>query len=155
MWVYYLTGQNDSVVVQGARLDSLYPGFAYVDDFRGYALAGLKRYDEAERTFRSPERALGHRSPGLAWLLATRGKLAEARAIVTEIERDCNTKYVIPELIAAAWLALGEKEKSYAWLNKGLDVHSAGVLYLPLWPQFESIRKEPRYQALLARLAGR
>ena len=154
-WAFYLTGQNDSVVVQATHLDSLYPGFAYVDDFKAYSLTALKRYDEAERDFRVAEKALGHRSPGLAWLLAQRGRAPEARAILAEIERDWKEKYVVPELVAMAWLALGDKDKMYSWLNKGFDVHSALATYLRLWPPFDSIRKEPRYQALLRRLAGK
>jgi serine/threonine-protein kinase len=151
-WMFYLAGQSDSAIAQTANLERLAPGFAYLDAFEGYALADLGRYAQAESTFRRAEPALQHRSPGLAGLLASRGRAEEARAILREIERDWSKKYVMPEFIAFAYLALGDKERTYAWLERGVEVRSAGAVFSALWPSLRPIRGEPRFRSILRRL---
>ena len=150
-WMYYFTGQPDSAMAQAAVLDRLLPGFAYQDGWAGYALADLRRFAESEQAFRRAEPVLGHRSPGLAWLLAQRGRTTEARAILAEIERDWKVKYVVPEFIAGAYLALGDKERAYRWLEKGIEVQSAPSLWDGTWQYFRPLKDEPRFRKILER----
>jgi tetratricopeptide (TPR) repeat protein len=145
-------GQYDSAYAYAQRIDSLYPGFAYLDDMGGYELALLKRYDEAERSFRASESRLGHRSPGLAWLLATRGRQSEARAVLADIERDWSQHYVAPEFVACAYAALGDKDAGFRWLDRGLDVHSAVATFMLWWPGIEPLRDDPRFREVLRRI---
>jgi TolB-like protein/tetratricopeptide (TPR) repeat protein len=151
-WTLIANGQYDSAYAYAQRVDSLYPGFAYLDDMGGYELALRKRYDEAERSFRASESRLGHRSPGLAWLLATRGRRAEARAVLADIERDWSQHYVPPEFVAWAYAALGDKDAAFRWLDRGVEVHSAFALSLGWWPGAEPLRDDPRFREVLRRL---
>jgi hypothetical protein len=138
--------------VYAQRTDSLYPGFTYLDDMAGYELAFLGRYDEAESSFRASESRLGHRSPGLAWLLATQGRKAEARAVLEDIERDWSQHYVVPEFIACAHAALGDEDAAFRWLGRGLEVHSAFATFMFWWPGAEPLRKDPRFRDVLKTL---
>jgi TolB-like protein/tetratricopeptide (TPR) repeat protein/tRNA A-37 threonylcarbamoyl transferase component Bud32 len=145
-------GQYDSAYAYAQRIDSLYPGFAYLDDMGGYELALLGRWDEAERSFRASESRLGHRSPGLAWLLATRGRNAEARAVLADIERDWDSHYVAPEFVACAYAALGDRDTAFRWLDRGLDVHSVAAPFMVWFPGAEPLRDDPRFREVLKRL---
>ncbi|MBI4500501.1 MAG: hypothetical protein HY700_05010 [Gemmatimonadetes bacterium] len=53
--------------------------------------------------------------------------------------------------IAAIYAARGDREKAYQWLGKAID---AGWLLEPLFPSplFESLRDDPRFQQLMARI---
>jgi len=151
-WVLMANGQYDSAYAYAQQVDSLYPGLAYLDDMAGYELALLKRYDEAERSFRASESRLGHRSPGLAWLLAIRGRTAEAQAVLADIERDWSQHYVVPEFVASAYAALGDKNAAFRWLDRGVEVHSAMATFLRWWPGMEPLRDDPRFGEALRRL---
>jgi len=145
-------GQYDSAYAYAQRIDSPYPGFAYLDDMGGYELALLGRWDEAERSFRASESRLGHRSPGLTWLLATRGRNAEARAVLADIERDWDSHYVAPEFVACAYAALGDMDTAFGWLDRGLDVHSVAAPFMVWFPGAEPLRDDPRFREVLERL---
>jgi TolB-like protein/tetratricopeptide (TPR) repeat protein len=150
-WELIANGRYDSAYAYAQRVDSLYPGFAYLDDMGAYELAFLGRYDEAERSFRAAESRLGHRSPGLAWLLALRGREAEARVVLAVIERDWSQNYVVPEFVAFAWAALGDKDSAFRWLNRGVDVHSAFAVFAGWWPGAKPLRDDPRLHEVLRR----
>jgi eukaryotic-like serine/threonine-protein kinase len=151
-WAQLAVGANDSALAYAQRVDSLYSGLAYLDDWGAYALAFLGRYDEAERSFREAESGLRHRSPGLAWLLATRGRPAEARAILAEIERNWSEHYVVPELVASAYAALGDKDAAFRWLDRGVDVHSVWATFSVWWPGAKPLRDDPRFRDVLRRV---
>ena len=151
-WAYLFDGQLDSTIATARHLEQISPGFVYADAFSGYAFGKAKRFAEADSVFNAAEPLVGHRSAGLAWLRAVEGKPGEARAILAEIERDWKTKYVVPELIAWAYQALGDKEKMLEWLEKGVDVHSAMAAYGTSWPELAQYRDEPRLRALRKRM---
>lgn len=151
-WVLMANGRYDSAYAYARRVDSLYPGFAYLDDWGAYALAFLHRYDEAERSFRSAESRLGHRSPGLAWLLALRDRNAGAHAILADIEHDWSQHYVAPEFVAYAYAALGDNDTAFRWLDRGLVAHSAFAPLTLRWPGAEPLRSDPRFREVLRRV---
>jgi serine/threonine-protein kinase len=151
-WSYFFNKQYDSTVTVGQQLQQLAPGFVYLDGFAGFAFGQQKRYAQAESAFKAAEPALGHRSPGLAWVYALQGKKAEARAILAEIERDQQTKYVVPEMVAWAYDALADTEQTYAWLERGLVAHSWWAAMSTMWPGFEKWKNEPRYVAMRKRM---
>ncbi len=151
-WSFFFDAKHDSTIAVARRIEQIAPGFAYLDGFAGYAFGEQKRYAEAESTFKAAEPVIGHRSPGLAWVLALEGKQAESRAVLAEIERDWKTKYVVPEMVAWAYDALGEKEKAWEWLEKGVEVHSWWSVVSTKWPAFEKLGGEERYLDIRRRL---
>ncbi len=151
-WAFYVSGQPDSAVAQSLAVAKLQPGFAYLDAVEGYAYVDKGMLAEAEQAFGRAESVLGHRSPGLAYVLALRGRRAEAEQVLQEIERTWRTAYVVPEFIATAYLALADTAKVYEWLERGVDLHSAFATFNPLWPPFRAIRHDPRFMAVLRRI---
>jgi tetratricopeptide (TPR) repeat protein len=150
-FAFLLAGEPDSAIAWSLAATKLQPGYAYVDAVDGYAYAATGRIAEAERAFRQAEPLLGHRSPGLAYVLALADRHAEAREVVRDIERDWGTHYVVPTFLATAYLALGDTGKMYEWLESGVDLHSAFAWYNGLWPPFRNIREEPHFKAILRR----
>jgi hypothetical protein len=58
---------------------------------------------------------------------------------------------------SAVWIAsdyayLGEKEKSFEWLEKAYSEHDRGLTYLKTDPAFGNFRADPRFNNLLRRI---
>ena len=55
--------------------------------------------------------------------------------------------------MATIYAGLGENEQAIAWLEKALDEgYSDFWFFLGVHPTWDSLRSEPRFQALLRRL---
>lgn len=50
------------------------------------------------------------------------------------------------------YVALGDRDRAFTWLEKGREQHSEVVLDLKADPAFEPLRSDPRFQALLSRM---
>jgi len=53
--------------------------------------------------------------------------------------------------LALAYFALGDKDRCFKWLNKGVDDRQV-VMFWKIDPQLDPVRSDPRFQALIARL---
>jgi hypothetical protein len=62
------------------------------------------------------------------------------------------TRYISPMSWALVFMGMNETEKVFDWLEKGVESRASLVRYLHLFPFFDPVRHDPRYQALLGRL---
>jgi tetratricopeptide (TPR) repeat protein len=117
----------------------------------------------AERGFpEEAEAAMRHRpldDPASVYLLAAQAlaaarqdRAADARAILGQLNALSAKQHVSPFAIAFACAACGEVDRSYEWLDRGVEEKDPFTLFnfdlLPL-PGFQS---DPRYQALLKKM---
>ena len=149
MWAFLIADQPDSAIAESRVLTRLAPNFAYIDALEGYAYQANGMTVQAESAFTRAEPLIGHRSTGLGWLYARTGRRSQAIALLRELERDTSKTYVVPEQIAGVYAALGDTAKMYAWLEKGVELHSAFVVYSPVWPPFRPYRGDARFKAIL------
>ncbi len=112
-------------------------------------------YDEAIANFRD---AIGQ-SGGfpvyvaqLAHAQAASGNRAEALRIVEELKRLPKQKYVPPEEIAAVYVALGQIETAFEWLEQAYQIRSASLINLKVDPRFDSLRSDRRFSDLARRI---
>jgi len=47
---------------------------------------------------------------------------------------------------------LGDKEDSILWLEKAFASHTRDLIYLKVEPQYDPLRSDPRFQAMVKRL---
>jgi hypothetical protein len=59
--------------------------------------------------------------------------------------------FCLPSDIAMFYNMAGEKNMALDWLEKGLEIHDPGLPYLGM-PDYDSLRPDPRFQALLGRM---
>ncbi len=59
--------------------------------------------------------------------------------------------YVNPIDIASLYVEAGETSRAVDWLEKGYEVRDQSMPYIG-WPVFDSLRSDPRFQALLRRM---
>jgi TolB-like protein/Tfp pilus assembly protein PilF len=62
--------------------------------------------------------------------------------------KDSNNNWVF----AKVYVALGEKDKAFAELNKAYELRESPLQWLKVEPQFDPLRSDPRYQELLKKM---
>ena len=66
-----------------------------------------------------------------------------------ELEREAQRHYVRPEAIAQVYVALGERDAAFRWLEKAYQARSANVSMLKVERHWDPIRADPRFTALM------
>ncbi len=73
------------------------------------------------------------------------------RLAAEELTRLSSKSFVLPKDIADLYVEAGENTKALEWFEKGFEAHDPTLPFIS-WTQYDSLRSEPRYQALLRRM---
>ena len=87
-----------------------------------------------------------------AELLALSGDREGARRLLATVESRFAAEPIPRSIFARIHLALGDTDAVFAWLEKAVEERDQSSRSLKTSPQWDSIRAEPRFQALLARM---
>jgi TolB-like protein/tetratricopeptide (TPR) repeat protein len=109
------------------------------------AIASFQRAAEITERGTNVLASLGH-------AYAVSGKTDEARKILGELDARAKQRYVPSYQVALVYVGLGEKENALASLGKAFDERSTLLTYLKMDPRFDTLRTDPRFQAMLRRL---
>jgi len=89
----------------------------------------------------------------LAHAYATTGRKAEALKILLAWQRQSETSYVSPYMIATVYAGLGDKDKAFEFLEKAYQERSPDLPYfLRADLRMDSLRSDPRFQDLVHRM---
>ena len=89
----------------------------------------------------------------LAHAYATTGRKVEALKILLAWQRQSETSYVSPYMIATVYAGLGDKDKAFEFLEKAYQERSPDLPYfLRADLRMDSLRSDPRFQDLVHRM---
>src|SRR5437870_5776691 len=88
----------------------------------------------------------------LGYAYAISGDRPKAEQMLGELEEMARHQYVNSSAFAAIYLGLGEKEKALDWLDKAYENRESACWLLKVDPIYDSLRNEPRFQALLKKV---
>jgi adenylate cyclase len=88
----------------------------------------------------------------LGYAYAISGDRPKAEQVLGELEELAKHQYVNSSAFAAIYLGLGEKEKALDWLDKCYENQESACWLLKVDPIYDSVRNEPRFQALLKKI---
>ena len=88
----------------------------------------------------------------IGFAYAKAGRIAEARAILRELEGRARNRYVAPYAVASLQVGLGEKEKALDLLDKAFENHDPLMVFLKVDSKWDSLRAEPRFVELLRKM---
>jgi len=71
--------------------------------------------------------------------------------MLAEMEERASTGYVPMATMVQLHLALGDVDGSFVWLEKAFACRASFMMPLPVYPFFDSIRGDPRFDDLLRR----
>jgi TolB-like protein/Tfp pilus assembly protein PilF len=87
-----------------------------------------------------------------AEVLALSGDREGARRLLATVENRFAVEPIPRSIFARIYVALGDRDAAFAWLEKAVEERDQSARTLKSSPQWDSIRSEPRFQALLARM---
>ena len=90
----------------------------------------------------------------LGYAYAISGDRSKAEQILRELEEMAKRQYISTTAFADIHLGLGEKEKALDWLEKSYQDQESACWYLKVDPIYDSVRNEPRFQALVQKVFG-
>ena len=117
--------------------------------FLGEAYLEAGRLAKAESLLTQDTTAIGRES-ALARVFAATGRAELARRAAAEAER---TNRWSPEAIAEVYVALGQREHAFGLLERAVAEHDPFVVDFLVRPGLDPLRDEPRFKALMQRLA--
>jgi TolB-like protein/DNA-binding winged helix-turn-helix (wHTH) protein/Flp pilus assembly protein TadD len=100
--------------------------------------------------------SVSDRSPGIIGVLvrayAQAGRRTDALRLLGELKRRQKIGYVPAGAFVNAYLGLGDKDKTFAWLERAYEEQSNILLYLKVLPFLDPLRADPRFQDLVRRV---
>jgi adenylate cyclase len=88
----------------------------------------------------------------LCYALAKSGKQAEARNELERLLELSKDRYVSPYDVALIHNALDERDKTFAWLERGFEQRDPRMTFLKVEPKWNNLRSEPRFLDLMRRM---
>ena len=131
------------------------PNFYFAHMIAGSVYRRKQMYPEAIAEYRlakqlSPDQTWSD-AIGLVPTLIQTGKPDEARAILNQMLRLSNSRFVPPYNIALVYNALGEKDQALAWLEKGYQQRDPRMTFLKTGG-WNNLSGDPRFEALMERM---
>jgi TolB-like protein/DNA-binding winged helix-turn-helix (wHTH) protein len=121
----------------------------------GWAYGQKKMYAEAIASFQRAARDGGQQPVVIAqlvWAYGLAGRKDEALKWLNKLKEIARHRYVAPSQFVNAYLGLGDKEQALNWLERGLEERDQWYAFLKVSPGLDSLRSEPRFQAVLRRM---
>ncbi|HRH44441.1 MAG TPA: tetratricopeptide repeat protein, partial [Pyrinomonadaceae bacterium] len=134
------------------------PNFPRVHWVYGLVLEQIGKYNEAISEFqKAVELSNGGTlaKASLAHAYAKKGNPAEAEKILAELIAKSNENYIAPDSIAAVYTALGDKEKAFSYLEKGVRERQFSMFQLEIEQHFDEIRSDARFKKIQSQMQNK
>ena len=155
--IYYYLHQWDRAIEYYQKAIGLDPGYylVYRDLGRSYEQKGM--YAEAVQAFEKAVTLAKDNAflSDIGHCYALAGKRAEARKLQERLAAEAKSRYISPAVMAWIPLALGEREVTLRWLEKGMGERAYLLAFAANDPRYDSIRSDPRFIAILRTLGLR
>jgi tetratricopeptide (TPR) repeat protein len=155
-WRLYMARQYDQAISQLRNTLEMDPDFALPRMVLGQAYEQKGMLTQAIAELQRSV-AVSHYSPpmlgSLGHAFALAGNKPEADKILAQMLEQSKKRYVSPFYVSVVYAGLHENEKAIDWLEKACEDRSNAIIFLKVDPDFDGLRSNPRFQALLRRLA--
>ena len=154
-WILLFARRYDEAIRELRSVLAVRPDYDPALWSLGFALIGKGQFEDAipllERTVTMMER-----SPGSIEALATAygyaGRRKEAVRLINELKQRRQTSYVPAGVFVGPYLALGDYDEAFTWLERAYQEKSETLQYLKVDPFFDPVRADPRFADLVRRV---
>jgi adenylate cyclase len=151
---FYTARRYDEGIAQARKTLELDPNFATAHAFYGTCLLQKRDFAGAIAAYQKGKSLdpRPHFDAALGYAYAAAGDRAKAEQILRELEELAKHSYVAPSVRVPIHLGLGEKDKALDWLEKSYEEQDGACWWLKTDPLYDSLRPEPRFQALVKKV---
>ena len=149
---YYLR-QYDKAEALYREIQGMDTSFALSHVGLGRVRSVQGRFDEAVSEYRKVLRFnIDYAIEELAPALARSGKTMEARTALAQMIRESDAGRPRQVAIADTYLALGDVDSSFYWLDKAYELRDGNLPWVRIMPVFDDLRPDARYAALMKKM---
>ena len=149
---YLADNRIDEAIREGERTQQLDPHYFYLDSNLAAANREKGNFAEAIALYKKAQEERRFPSSGLAITYARMGHQGEARKILDQLLQERQTRYVSAQTIAAVYVAFGEKDEAFRWLDLAATEHSGTLQWIAFLPEFGALRGDARFPQFLQRI---
>ncbi|MBM3749171.1 MAG: tetratricopeptide repeat protein [Acidobacteria bacterium] len=150
--IYASMRKFDQAIEQYRRVLELDPNLPSAYLHLGMAYEGKRMHEEAVAAFEKA-RSLPGGNPlalgALGYGYALSGNRRDAEKLVDELGALSTRRYVSPMSRAFIYIGLGDKSRSFEWLERARQDHDPWMTWLNAEPVFDPLRDDPRFGILL------
>jgi eukaryotic-like serine/threonine-protein kinase len=152
--VLFLAHRYEESLIQLQKASELDPNYPFTSLVFGFCYSQQGKSAEAIRAFQKSHElfAAPWSHAQVAYGYAKAGKPAEARAILDTLNNEQRRLYVSLDIVASVYVALGDKEKAFEYLEKGFQERAGWMIWLRVDPIWDPIRSDPRFDALMKKM---
>ncbi|HEY0723364.1 MAG TPA: tetratricopeptide repeat protein, partial [Pyrinomonadaceae bacterium] len=151
-WCYYHARRFDDAIATYRNMLEAVPEFPYGLVTLSWILRHTGDFEEAVQT---AEKALELSGGGTFYIAAlgqayaAAGRQDDARKVLDRLAQLSVHGYVSPYHLSLIYLHLGERERALELILDAYTIRDAWVVWLGVEPQFDSLRGEPSFDAIL------
>jgi hypothetical protein len=149
---YLANDRIDDAISEGQRTLLLDPNYFYLDSDLAAAYREKGNFAEAIALYTKSQSTTNLPSSGLAITYTRMGRQTEARNILAQLLQAREKRYVSAPVIAAVYVALGDKEEAFRWLERAFAEHSGILQWIAFLPEFRPLHSDARFPRLLRRI---
>jgi TolB-like protein/Flp pilus assembly protein TadD len=154
-FAFYVARRPDSAIEHLRKTLELDPTFSYASYELAQAYEQKGAYQEAMAELDRARPISADWSwivADLGYVDALLGKRSEAEKIIQELKERTAREYIDPVLNAYIYIALGDKDRAFAWMDKAFQERSGMLCWLEIEPKFDPLRSDPRFAKLVHRM---
>jgi TolB-like protein/DNA-binding winged helix-turn-helix (wHTH) protein/Tfp pilus assembly protein PilF len=151
----YYSRRYDDVISQCQQTLELDPDYPIAHFHLGRAYMAKNMYPQAIAEYQKAQATLGE-TPAIVMAIgyadAKSGNRAAARKALEELRAQSKQRYVPALYFGAIYIGLGDADAGMSWLEKAYREHSDYLIYLNVDPMADTLRSNPRFQAVLRKI---
>ncbi|HSB10793.1 MAG TPA: protein kinase [Blastocatellia bacterium] len=154
-WLLYLARRFDEAVEQYLKTIDLDEGFGLAHRRLAQTYEHMRMKTEAVAEFQKALAVSGEDVELLSargHFFAVVGETDKAREVLDRLDALAACRYVPSYLIARIYRGFGDDDLVFEYLHRACDERYGYLAYLKVDPIFESIRQDPRFEALVQRV---
>jgi tetratricopeptide (TPR) repeat protein len=153
--ILYFARRYDEAIAELADTLELAPDFGPARILLGRVYVAKGMTDRAAEELERAHGLMGSRPDVItphAYVLAKAGRRREALALLDDLRRISKPRDPAPIRVALVHIGLGDADRAFEWLQKGVEAHDWQMALLKVEPAFDGLRSDPRFTGLVDRV---